>query len=70
MVQEDRKKKNLELDQEQGYLAFLELLEKIRYHDRPRLREIACNLKQTDGEGWAVGELLESACIYLDALEY
>jgi len=46
-----------------------QLLDPIRGQDRPRLREIATDLKQTDGEHWAVGEMLERACILLDALE-
>lgn len=36
---------------------------------RARLREIAIELKQMDGEHWAVGEMLERACICLDALQ-
>lgn len=45
------------------------VLDPIREQDRPMLREKARQLKQTDGEGWAVGELLERACIHLDACE-
>jgi hypothetical protein len=36
---------------------------------RPRLREIATELKHLDGEHWAVGEMLRRACLYLDACE-
>lgn len=46
-----------------------QLLDVIRKHNRPTLRQIATDLKQVDGEHWAVGEMLERACILLDALE-
>lgn len=49
--------------------ALEEVLDPIRHHHRPTLREKVTHLKQTDGEGWAVGEMLERACILLDALE-
>lgn len=45
------------------------ILDPIRQHDRPMLRQKARQLKQSDGEGWAVGELLERACIHLDACQ-
>ena len=45
------------------------VLQMIRHHNRPRLRKIAQELKQADGERWAVGEMLERACIVLDAIE-
>ncbi len=41
----------------------------IRDADRTSLRERAAQLKQTDGEGWAIGEMVERACIVLDAVE-
>lgn len=33
---------------------------------RPRLREIATELKHLDGEHWAAGEVVERACNYFD----
>ena len=45
------------------YLAPYALLEN---HDRPRLREIAEELKQHDSEHWAIGELVERALFLLD----
>ena len=48
--------------------AFHRLLDPIRNHPRPILREKAEQLKRSDGESWAIGELLERACIMLDAL--
>jgi len=44
------------------------IIEPIKDHDRPLLRKIAEDLKQKDGESWAVGEMLERACILLDAI--
>ncbi len=41
----------------------------IREQERASLRERAWQLKQTDGEGWAIGEMVERACIVLDAIE-
>lgn len=39
---------------------------------KPRylLRTKARHLKEMDGESWAVGEMLERACIYLDCLDF
>lgn len=45
------------------------VLEPIKAQRRATLREIATELKQTDGEYWAVGEMLERGCIFLDAYE-
>ena len=49
--------------------ALRSIIDPIRDHDRSLLRKVATNLKQTDGESWAVGEMLERACLYLDALD-
>ncbi len=38
------------------------LLEALKYQDTKALRQKAKELKQTDGEGWAIGELVERAC--------
>lgn len=35
-------------------------------HYRPRLLEVAAQLKQADGESWAVGAALEQICLTLD----
>lgn len=47
--------------------ALFQVIEPLLRHQRVILREKAQQLKQTDGEGWAVGEMLERACILLDA---
>ena len=49
--------------------AFSALLDKIVGHDRASLRGKAKELKKMDGEGWVAGELLESICIYADAID-
>ena len=49
--------------------GYKEVLDPILHHERARLREKATQLKQSDGEGWAIGEMLERGCILLDALE-
>lgn len=49
--------------------ALQAVLDPIRQHDRPMLRKVATHLKQRGGEDWAVGELLERACIHLDACQ-
>ena len=46
-----------------------QVVEPVRSHDRPTLRRKAEELKQSDGEGWAIGEMLERACMLLDAME-
>ena len=45
------------------------MLDPVRGHDRKLLWEKVGHLKQSDGEGWAVGEMLERACILFDAGE-
>lgn len=45
------------------------VLDPIRDHDRPMLRAEAVHLKQKGGEAWAAGEMLERACIHLDACQ-
>jgi len=50
---------------EQPLGILLNILEPIRQHDQKRLCEIATELKQTDGEHWAVGEMLERAVQFL-----
>ena len=47
----------------QPYLAPFAILEG---HDRKFLNEIITQLKQTSGESWAVGEMVERALILLD----
>lgn len=47
----------------------LSTLDPINSCERARLREIATELKQTDDEHRAVGEMLERVCIFLDAYE-
>lgn len=50
--------------------ALQSCLEPVRHPDvRSRLREIAKELKHRDGEHWAVGELVERVCIFMDAEE-
>ena len=38
------------------------LLEALEYQDVTILRQKVIELKQTDGEGWAIGEMVERAC--------
>ncbi len=38
------------------------VLAAIRYDDLRFLREKAIQLKRQDGEGWAIGEMVERAC--------
>ena len=45
------------------------ILDPIRSHDRSMLRVEATHLKQKGGEAWAAGEMLERACIHLDACQ-
>lgn len=42
------------------------LLEALEYQDIEMLREKARALKQTDGEGWAIGEMIERTCDLLE----
>ena len=42
------------------------LLEALKYQDIKMLRQKASELKQTDGEGWAVGKMVERACESLE----
>ncbi len=49
--------------------ALLRILDPLKSHKRAELRDIAIELKQMDGEHWAVGEMLERGCIFLDAYE-
>lgn len=53
----------------QVYKALDAVLDPIRNHNRPMLRKVVEQLKQASGEEWAVGEMLERACILLDMLE-
>lgn len=48
--------------------AMEDIVNVIARHDRPRLREEATWLKQKGGEAWAIGEMVERTCIFLDAL--
>ncbi len=43
------------------------LLEALKYQDLEMLRNKAVELKRTDGEGWAIGEMIEVACNLLEA---
>lgn len=54
---------------EQQLKGLRAIIEPIVQHDRPLLRKKAAQLKQSDGEGWAIGEMLERALNYLLALE-
>lgn len=49
--------------------ALEDLVEPIAKCSRLALRDKAEQLKQTYGEGWAIGEMVVRACIMLDALE-
>jgi len=49
--------------------GYKEVLDPLLKHDRANLREKVKHLKQTDGEGWAIGEVIERACILFDALD-
>ena len=49
--------------------GYKEVVAPLLTHERRILREKATQLKQTDGEGWAIGEMVERACILLDALD-
>ena len=52
----------------QEHAAFAGVLEAVDHPDvRARLGEIATELKQMDGEHWAIGEMVNRASIVLDA---
>jgi len=55
------------MEQTELVRALSGVIDPIRTRERARLRDIATELKQTDGEHWAAGETLERACIFLDA---
>lgn len=57
------------IDPNQLTEALQMVIDPIRNHDRPMLWLVATDLKQSSGEGWAVGEMLERACILLDMLD-
>lgn len=50
--------------------SLISVVAPIMDRERAPLRQRAEQLKQTNAEGWAIGEMLERACILLDALEY
>jgi len=56
-------------DKDEMLRALWAVLDPIREHDRKMLRVEAVHLKQKGGEAWAVGEMLERACIHLDACQ-
>jgi len=49
--------------------GYKEVLDPLLSQNRSSLRKKATQLKQMDGEGWAIGETVERACILLDALD-
>lgn len=54
-------------EQPEAKIILVSILEPIALlHDLPRLREIVIELKQSDGEHRAIGEMLERACNILD----
>ncbi len=56
-----------------GYISLVKTIETYRNKDetsRKKLYEIANELKQTDDEHWAVGEMLERTMIMFSALDY
>lgn len=55
------------MDREEELRALREVLEPIEGHDRAGLRRIAGELKGDTHLTWHVGEMLERACIFLDA---
>lgn len=46
------------------------IVEPITHHDEDQLRGWVVQLKQSDGEGWAVGEMLERALGYIMLAEW
>lgn len=46
-----------------------EVLESLKMQDKNMLRKVVDKLKQTDGESWAIGEMVERACALLQDLE-
>lgn len=67
MGQTERDKALDKLESQFG--AYIDCLSPLTSHDRKILREKADQLSQTDGEGWAIGEMIMRACIMFDALE-
>lgn len=49
--------------------GYIDIIAPLLRHERRMLRVKANNLKQMDGEFWAIGEVITRACILLDALE-
>ena len=47
--------------------ALRQVIEPIQGHVRAELRKRADELKKSDHLGWYIGEMLERACIFLDA---
>ena len=60
----ERKMSNGEL-----FSRYREVLAAVRQHDRRMLRSEACHLKQRGGECWAIGEMVERACLQMDVEE-
>ncbi len=57
----------------EGYISLVKTIETCRNKNetsRKKLYEIAHELKQTDEEHWAVGEMLERTMIMFSALDY
>lgn len=70
--QRDEKEMGDNVDIHQLLSAFLEIIEPIEDIAKAtsnKIWEIITELKQTDGEHWAVGEMLERAFIFRAALE-
>lgn len=53
-----------------AYIQLTEIVDECRKGGDEMLRNIITELKQTGGEHWAVGEMLESTLILLNALDY
>ena len=49
--------------------AYEDVVEPLKNHTGHILREKARRLKQADGESWAIGEVIERACILRDAIK-
>ena len=54
---------------ESQFVGYMGVLDALDGHSRPFLRAEASLLRQRGGEAWAIGEMVERACILLDALE-
>ena len=56
-------------DYQVAYLGYC-VVRRLSELDRPSLRAVAHNLKKSENaEEWAAGEVIENACIIMDAVE-